>query len=91
LSNHQALVAIQSILDRTQQTCGPNRLPRHIVLLHRSRQCNCPDLVRKLFARDPRIAPVLTLTHQQERTAWLSAGRPRAQVVEQLALAFAAG
>jgi phosphoribosyl 1,2-cyclic phosphodiesterase len=89
LSNDQALAAIRSILDRTADTCGPDRLPRHIVLLHRSRQCNCPDLVRRLFSRDPRIAPILTLTNQFERTPWLSAGRPRAQVVRQLALAFA--
>jgi phosphoribosyl 1,2-cyclic phosphodiesterase len=89
LSNDQALEAVRSILDRTLATCGPGHLPRHIVLLHRSRQCNCPDLVRKLFARDPRIGPILTLTHQGERTPWLSAGRPRAQVVQQLQLAFA--
>jgi phosphoribosyl 1,2-cyclic phosphodiesterase len=89
LSNGQALAAIQSILDRTQQMCGPDRLPRHIVLLHRSRECNCPKLVKKLFATDPRIAQVLTLTHQEERTGWLRAGRARAQVVEQLQLAFA--
>jgi phosphoribosyl 1,2-cyclic phosphodiesterase len=89
LSNFQALDAIRSILDRTAQTCGPDRLPRHIVLLHRSRQCNCPDLVRKLFTKDARISPVLTLTDQFERTGWLSARRPRAQVVEQLSLAFA--
>jgi phosphoribosyl 1,2-cyclic phosphodiesterase len=88
LSNDQALAAIQAILDRTQATCGPGRLPRHIVLLHRSRQCNCPKLVRRLFAADPRIAPVLTLSHQHERTGWLGAARPRAQHVEQLALAW---
>jgi phosphoribosyl 1,2-cyclic phosphodiesterase len=89
LSNEQALAAIRSILDRTIATCGPDRLPRHIVLLHRSRECNCPDLVRKLFTTDPRIAQVLTLTHQEERTGWLTTRRLRAQVVEQLALAFA--
>jgi phosphoribosyl 1,2-cyclic phosphodiesterase len=89
LSNFQALEAVRSILDRTAKTCGPDRLPRHIVLLHRSRQCNCPNLVRKLFAKDARISPILTLTDQYERTGWLSARRPRAQVVEQLSLAFA--
>ncbi len=89
LSNEQALEAIQAILDRTSDTCGPDRLPRHIVLLHRSRQCNCPNLVRRLFSRDPRISPVLTLTDQYERTQWLNAGRPRAQAAQQLSLAFA--
>ena len=88
LSNEQALAAVQAILDRTAATCGPDKLPRHIVLLHRSRQCNCPKLVQRMFAGDPRIAPVLTLTHQHERTPWLHARRGRAQHVEQLALAW---
>ncbi|HVX86539.1 MAG TPA: MBL fold metallo-hydrolase [Phycisphaerae bacterium] len=88
LSNEQALAAIQSVLDQTAARCGPDRLPRHIVLLHRSRQCNCPGLLRKLFMGDPRIAQVLTLTDQHERTGWLNARRPRAQVFEQLALAW---
>lgn len=89
LSNEQAFAAIQAILDRTATAFGPDRLPRHIVLLHRSRQCNCPKLIHRLFTRDPRIAAVLTLTHQHERTAWLNAGRPRAQHVQQLSLAWA--
>lgn len=89
LSNEQALHAIRAILDRTAETCGPDRLPRHIVLLHRSQQCNCPTLMRELFARDARISPILTLSDQFERTSWLSAGRPRAQFVQQLSLAFA--
>ena len=89
LSNDQALAAIQSHPRPHHETCGPDRLPRHIVLLHRSRQCNCPDLQRKLFVKDPRIAQVLTQTHQHERTGWLSVRRPRAQIVHQLALAWA--
>ena len=88
LSNEQAFAAVRAILDRTTAKLGADRLPRHIVLLHRSRQCNCPKLVQRLFASDPRIAPVLTLSHQHERTAWLNARRPRAQQVEQLALAW---
>jgi phosphoribosyl 1,2-cyclic phosphodiesterase len=88
LSNEQALAAVQRILDRTAEHMGPDRLPRHIVLLHRSRQCNCPKLVRRLFSADARIAPVLTLTDQFEPTPWLYANRPRAQRVEQLALAW---
>ena len=88
LSNDQALQAIRAILDRTASTCGPDRLPRHIVLLHRSRECNCPNLMRKLFTKDNRISPVLTLTDQFQRTPWLSAARPRAQAARQLAFAF---
>jgi phosphoribosyl 1,2-cyclic phosphodiesterase len=88
LSNEQAFAAVQKILDLTQSRHGPDRLPRHIVLLHRSRQCNCPQLLHTLFASDPRIAPVLTLSHQHERTPWLLAQRPRAQHVQQLALSW---
>src|SRR4029079_2224605 len=88
LSNDQAYAAIRAILDRTEATCGPDRLPRPIVLLHRSRECNCPKLVTRLFSQDPRVGPVLTLAHQHERTPWLHANRPRAQRVEQLSLAW---
>jgi phosphoribosyl 1,2-cyclic phosphodiesterase len=91
LSNDQSLAAVQAILDTTLATCGPDRLPRHIVLLHRSRECNCPQLLRKLFSKDTRIAQVLTLADQHERTGWLSVRRPRALVVQQLALAWCGG
>ena len=53
LSNAQALGAIRQMLDRSAKQTG--NLPAHIVLLHRSRQCNCPDLVRRMFAADARI------------------------------------
>jgi phosphoribosyl 1,2-cyclic phosphodiesterase len=36
LSNIQALAALRKLLDRAR------RLPDHIVLLHRSQECNCP-------------------------------------------------
>jgi len=71
LSNPQALAAVQRILDRTEKLHGPQKLPRHIVLLHRSRQCNCPVLLRQLFQSDARIGPVLTLAEQHQRTGWL--------------------
>lgn len=88
LSNGQAFAAVQEILDRTQRQLGAAYLPRHVVLLHRSRQCNCPQLVRELFSRDARIKPILTLAHQFERTAWLSARQHRILVGEQLRLAW---
>ncbi len=86
LSNQQAMAAIQSILDGHQRR--QIRLPRHIVLLHRSRQCNCPDLLRRFFCQDQRIAPRLVLAHQYERTEWLRImpGMPAAG--EQLLLAW---
>ncbi len=88
LSNEEALCAVRAILDRTAAVCGEDRLPRHIVLLHRSRECNCPRLLRRVFRRDARIADVLTLAHQDERTGWLSVRRECAGRVEQMELAW---
>ncbi len=82
LSNLQAFAAIRKILDRAR------RLPDHIVLLHRSQECNCPDLVRKLFSSDRRIAPRLTLAQQYERSAWLGRAGRIPSVGEQLAFGF---
>ena len=64
------------------------RLPAHIVLLHRSRECNCPALVRKLFSRDARIADRLTLAEQFERSEWLRPSPLRPLVGEQLVLGW---
>jgi phosphoribosyl 1,2-cyclic phosphodiesterase len=86
LSNEQAYEAICRILDRAQRK--RRRLPSHIVLLHRSRECNCPHLVRRLFTRDERIAPRLTLTDQFRRSEWLRIRPTPPLVGEQLALAF---
>jgi phosphoribosyl 1,2-cyclic phosphodiesterase len=82
LSNLQAFAAIRKLLDRSR------KLPDHIVLLHRSQECNCPDLVRQLFSTDQRIASRLTLAQQHERSPWLGRmDRPR-YIGEQLTLAF---
>ena len=82
LSNPQAFAAICKILDRSR------RLPDHIVLLHRSQECNCPDLVHTLFSSDLRIAPRLTLAHQHERSPWLGRTHRPPMVGEQLTLSF---
>jgi phosphoribosyl 1,2-cyclic phosphodiesterase len=82
LSNHQALAAVRKLLDRTR------RLPDHIVLLHRSQECNCADLVRQLFSTDRRIASRLTLAQQHERSPWLGRANRRQYVGEQLTLEF---
>jgi phosphoribosyl 1,2-cyclic phosphodiesterase len=87
LSNAQAFDAVRQVLNRCESRGG--RLPAHIVLLHRSRQANCPRVVRDLFARDARIAARLTLAHQHERTDWLRPVAVRPGTGEQLALAFA--
>ena len=71
LSNEQALAAVQKILDQCE-IIG-HSLPRHIVLLHRSRQCNCPNRVRELFSADRRIADRLVLAEQDRPTPWLRA------------------
>jgi phosphoribosyl 1,2-cyclic phosphodiesterase len=82
LSNLQALAAVRKLLNRT---C---RLPDHIVLLHRSQECNCPDLVRRLFSTDRRIASRLTLAEQHERSPWLGRTNRGSYIGEQLSLIF---
>ncbi len=82
LSNEQARAAIRAILDRTESLRGPERLPRHIVLLHRSRQCNCPKLVESFFEQDPRVARVLTLAHQTTSTGWLHLRVPKILAIQ---------
>lgn len=87
LSNEQALGAVRQIVARTQARHG--KLPAHVVLLHRSRECNCPELLRDLFARDARLAPRLVLAEQSERTPWLRAdGVVRTETHQQLALSW---
>lgn len=71
LSNEEAFAAVRAILDATERLHGAERLPRHIVLLHRSRECNCPKLLRRLFERDARIKARLILAEQHEATPWL--------------------
>ena len=91
LSNEQAFEAVQAIFNQTTERYGLDRLPRHVVLLHRSRQCNCPVLVRRIFCSDLRIAQRLVLSHQNERTEWL--GMPGRQPLpgEQLTIFDLAG
>ena len=69
LSNQQALAAVRQTLDRHQAL--DLELPANIVLLHRSRECNCPDRVREVFAADRRAASRLVLAEQGEPTGWL--------------------
>ena len=65
LSNDQAFDAVCAICQRHGE-------PQHIVLLHRSRQCNCPTIVRDTFAREPRLFERVTLAEQRRRTPWLT-------------------
>lgn len=72
LSNQQAFEAVGRILDHS-----PNGGPSRVVLLHRSRQCNCPALVRRLFMQDARLAARLWLAEQGQPTGWLTVGECR--------------
>ena len=87
LSNQQAFAAVRQVLDRCERRGLP--LPEHVVLLHRSRQCNSPHLVRSLFERDARVAPRLTLAEQYARTEWIRPRDANPLAGEQLRLAWA--
>jgi phosphoribosyl 1,2-cyclic phosphodiesterase len=89
LSNEQCFKAVRAILDRC--TRRGHALPRHVVLLHRSRQCNCPELLRALFSTDSRVARRVVLSEQFARTDWLSAGRSKPWVGEQLQFILSGG
>ncbi|MHB1158384.1 MAG: MBL fold metallo-hydrolase [Phycisphaerales bacterium] len=65
LSNEQTLQALQHLFTQS------HTLPARIVLLHLSRQCNCPRLLEQLYAPHPRIAERLHLSSQHQRTPWL--------------------
>jgi phosphoribosyl 1,2-cyclic phosphodiesterase len=88
LSNEQAFDAVRAILDRAERVRGRGCLPSHIVLLHRSRQCNCPTVVRNLFHQDPRVAERLTLSDQYRRTDWLRPVSAKPRCGEQLMLSW---
>lgn len=70
LSNEQAYELVQAVFN-TAAHGAAGTLPSHVVLLHRSRQCNCPEVVTRVFSADARIRMRLTLSHPFERTDWL--------------------
>jgi phosphoribosyl 1,2-cyclic phosphodiesterase len=81
LSNDQAFEAVCRIVDRSHQP------PDHVLLLHLSRRCNCPRLVRRLYDRRPDIARRLCLTSPSQPTGWLGlAPRTQARAGEQLGM-----
>jgi phosphoribosyl 1,2-cyclic phosphodiesterase len=67
LSNRQAFTAAQQI-----EAASPAGRPKHIVLLHRSSQCNHPTTVRRVFQQDPRLASRVILTDQRRRSRWIA-------------------
>lgn len=70
LSNLECFAAVTRIFELSQQRF--DRMPSQLVLLHRSRECNCPILLRRCFERDPRFADRLTLAEQDRSTGWIS-------------------
>jgi phosphoribosyl 1,2-cyclic phosphodiesterase len=80
LSNDEASRLVRRIFARSQ------RPPRHVVLLHLSRQCNCPNLLRELYAPYPPIARRLRLTSQTEPTGWLSVNEHEVLPGEQMSM-----
>lgn len=88
LSNAECFAAVAKIFDLSMRRHA--RLPSHLVLLHRSRECNCPDLLRTFFSRDARFADRLTLTHQDCATEWLHPIERPTALGEQLFLGWAA-
>ena len=86
LSNEQAFGAVVDLLEQCR--CKAKPLPRQIVLLHRSQQCNCPDVVKRTFSADARLRGRVILSDQHRRTDWIHAGATRPGVGEQLLLGF---
>jgi phosphoribosyl 1,2-cyclic phosphodiesterase len=86
LSNAQALAGVKSIFDRCARS--GKGFPRKVVLLHRSRQCNCPKIVMELFASDSRIGSRVVLSEQCERTEWLLAKKSVNWTGQQMLLSF---
>jgi phosphoribosyl 1,2-cyclic phosphodiesterase len=83
LSNLQAFEAVQAI-----SRASPTGMPQQVVLLHRSQQCNCPDLVRRVFAQDPALARRVILTEQRRRSRWVEARPIPAGTAAQMQLTY---
>jgi len=71
LSNEECVDAVRAI-------AWP-REPEHVVLLHLSRECNCPELVRALWRRAlPTLEPRLAIARPFEPIAPIRLGGPHA-------------
>ncbi|MCE9590798.1 MAG: MBL fold metallo-hydrolase [Planctomycetes bacterium] len=68
LCNEQAFAAVRGVMD-----LSPAGTPRHVVLLHRSQQCNDPAIIRDVFGKDDRLTRRVTLTEQRRRSQWFDA------------------
>ncbi|MCC6581189.1 MAG: MBL fold metallo-hydrolase [Phycisphaeraceae bacterium] len=83
LSNQQAFDAVRAIA-----RASPSGLPRDIVLLHRSSQCNTTDKIDEAFAGEPALLRRVTHTHQRRRTRWFRVQPAPAATRRQMLLPF---
>ncbi|MEX0745267.1 MAG: MBL fold metallo-hydrolase [Phycisphaeraceae bacterium] len=83
LSNDQAFEAVGRIA-----AASPHGNPRHVLLLHRSSQCNHPTKLRRVFERDPALARRVVLAEQRRRTRWVPVRPLRRVQRTQLPLIF---
>ncbi len=72
LSNQESFDAVRAIAKRAAL--------QHVVLLHLSRQCNDPTLIREMYRATPELAARLTITSQGSPTGWMEIGRGSGQV-----------
>lgn len=70
LSNEQCLEAVLRIFGRDSQMG-----PQQVILLHRSRDCNCPVKLRAMYERYTDISRLLHLSEQDMPSPWLTATR----------------
>ena len=68
LSNEQAFEAVLKITEKS-----PPANPQHVVLLHRSQQCNCPTVIDAVFRQAPHVHRRIRLTEQRRRSRWFTA------------------
>ncbi len=68
LSNEQSFEAVRAIA-----AASPAGNPQHVLLMHRSSQCNHPTKVRRVFERDAVLCRRVWLTDQRRRTRWFTA------------------
>lgn len=71
LSNKQCFEAVRAIFNHGEDDQAA-RPPQAVVLLHRSRQCNCPRLMQRVFDADQRIGPKVVIADQKQPTPWLT-------------------
>jgi phosphoribosyl 1,2-cyclic phosphodiesterase len=80
LSNHQGAEFVSAVLNRSSRGA-----PRHVVLLHLSQQCNCPDLAVRtaraaIRGTGRRVKVHAALQSPAHPNLWVEAARRRAAV-----------